>query len=101
VTAVSPTPTQCEAILRAAGIDVPLTRVEPVPLPDYSPNIICFLNDRYVLRMTTVDGETRFGRERAALERLAELPGVPRVPARPVERLAVWLREGVLAAAIG
>jgi aminoglycoside phosphotransferase (APT) family kinase protein len=79
VTAISPTPAQCEAVLRAAGIDEPLTRVERVPVADYSPNIVCFLNDRYVVRMTTADGEARLGRERAALDRLGDLPGVPRV----------------------
>lgn len=109
MTAASPTPAQCEAILRAAGIDAPLTRVERVPVPDYSPNIVCFLNDRYVLRASTVDGEIRFGRERAALDRLGDLPGVPwvlgagtvlldapahyllqtRLPGRPV--IAQWL----------
>lgn len=78
-TRVAPTPDQCEAILRAAGIDEALTRFELVPVPDYSVNIICLLNDRYVLRASTVDGARRFGHERAALERLADLPQVPDV----------------------
>ena len=72
MTAAFPTPAQCEQILRAASIAEPLTRIEIVPVPDYSPNVVCFLNDRYVLRMTTVDGETRFARERAALDRLRD-----------------------------
>lgn len=76
---VVPTPEQCEAILRAAGIDEPLTQLDIVPVPDYSVNIVCFLNDDYVLRASTADGEQRFRREQDALDRLRHIPEVPRV----------------------
>jgi aminoglycoside phosphotransferase (APT) family kinase protein len=79
VTAAAPSRQQCEAILRDAGIDEPLTRVEPVPMPDYSANVVCFLNDRYVLHLATVAGERCFARERAALDRLGDIPQIPRV----------------------
>lgn len=76
---VAATPQQCEAILRAAGIDESLSSCELVPMPDYAVNVVCFLNDRYVLRTSTVNGEQRFGREHQALERLKGLAVVPRV----------------------
>ena len=74
-----PTRAQCEQVLRAAGIDTPLTECTFLTLPDYSPNIIGILNNRYVLRASTVDGATRFARERRALDRLRAVPGIPAV----------------------
>lgn len=74
-----PTFDQCAQVLRAAGIATPLTKCEFLTLPDYSPNIIGILNDRYVLRASTIDGTVRFARERRALDRLRAVPGIPQV----------------------
>lgn len=76
---VAPTREQCEAILRQAGIDEEVTGCELVPMPAYAVNIVCFLNDRYVLRVSTIDGERRFAREHRALGRLGHIPEVPQV----------------------
>lgn len=74
-----PTLEQCARVLRAAGLGEPLTSCDPLPRPDYSPNAICILNGRYVLRASTVDGDARFARERRALDQLRGMPGVPQV----------------------
>ncbi len=74
-----PTFEQCTEVLRAAEIDAPLTECTFLSLPDYSPNIIGILNDRYVLRASTIDGAARFARERRALDHLRAMPGIPQI----------------------
>lgn len=76
---VTPAPQQCEAILHAAGIDESLVSLVIVPVPGYSVNVVCILNDRYVLRASSGDAGERFERERRTLERLQDLDVVPRV----------------------
>lgn len=74
-----PTPEQCATVLRAAGIAEPLTRCAPLPMRDYTANLITILNERYVLRASAQDGQARFARERQALDRLRTHAGIPRV----------------------
>jgi aminoglycoside phosphotransferase (APT) family kinase protein len=93
------TPERCARALRAAGIVEPLTGCAPLPMPDYSPNAVAILNDRYVLRATAFDGTARFTRECDALAQLRELSGVPRVLAAgtldPDEQIQYMLEDRI------
>lgn len=73
-----PTPEQCVTVLRAAGITEPLTSYAFLPMRDYTVNLITLLNGRYVLRASALEGQARFTRERQALDRLRDIPGIPR-----------------------
>jgi aminoglycoside phosphotransferase (APT) family kinase protein len=73
-----PSPDELHRILAAAGIDEPI--VTCTALEGGYSNAVLDLDDRYILRLSNLPGTAqRFARERAALERTAELPGMPRL----------------------
>ena len=76
--AILPSPDQLRRILTAAGIDEPV--VTCTALEGGYSNAVLDLDDRYILRLSNLPGTARrFARERMALGRARDVPGVPRL----------------------